>query len=558
MSLKLRLLAMVPLIVGCAAPERPGPELLVDVAQAAGLDFVHENGMTGEYYFAETVGAGVALFDFDRDGDLDVYLVQGGPLEQRDRVERKPTDRLYRNDITVGAGSHELRFVDVTEASGLRAEGYGMGVATGDVDNDGHVDVYLSNLGGNELWRNLGDGTFLRDDRVPPERRWSASSSFADLDADGWLDLFVVNYTDFRVATHRPCSDDGGLPNYCGPRAFEPVGDRLFRNQGEAGFQDASASAGILAEETSGLGVVATDFDNDGLLDVYVANDLMVNQLWHNSGDGLFEDWGLVSGGAVNAMGRIEASMGVEVADLDNDGDEDLFMTHLLGETNTFYRNDGGASYTDLSASIGVAAPSMGLTGFGAGFLDIDSDGWLDLLIANGAVKVIEEQRAQAIRLPLRQPNQLLVNEELNFVDVSTTIPALQRMRVSRGLAVGDIDNDGAADAVITNNNEAAELLSNRAERRGTWLGVRLVAPSGRPALGALARVSCEDVIRSARVRTDGSYLSSRDPRLLFGLGRVEGGCDLEMKSLQGQRVRLVDLAPGHYYTVGLPGNKVP
>lgn len=517
-------------------------ELFVDRAAAAGIDFVHFNGMSGELYFAEMMGAGAALFDYDGDGDLDVYLVQGTMLGEGKGTEdavlppRHPlplSDRLYRNDLEVRPdGTRVLRFTDVTEESGIAriARGYGMGVAAGDYDNDGHVDLYLTNLGPNQLLRNSGDGSFsdATEATGTGDPLWGVPALFFDYDRDGWLDLFVGNYVDFRIATHKPCSSPAGARDYCNPAAFEAEPDRLFRNRGpgpsgRVSFEDVTVRAKLQAEPGPALGAVAADFDGDGWLDLYVANDGQPNHLWRNRRDGTFENTALLAGCAVAADGQPQASMGVVAGDLDGDGSEDLFMTHLARETNTVYLNDGTGTFEDHSRESGLGLPSWQNTGFGAALLDYDNDGWPDLFVANGAVILIEEQVRAGEKLPLRQPDQLYRNlGSGRFEEVSERSGRVFELReVGRGVAVGDIDNDGDLDILVSNNGGPARLLINQVGQDRPWLGLRLVGgepPRDLP--GARVALHREGVRTLwSRARTDGSYLSACDPRVLFGLG---------------------------------------
>ncbi len=519
-----------------AASEAP---LFTDVAAETGLDFAHWNGMTGKFYFPEMTGQGAALFDYDGDGDLDVYLVQGallGPGEKRSDAlfpydgAWPPSDRLYRNDL--GADGKTLRFTDVTAASDLAklATGYGMGVAAGDIDNDGDVDLYVTNYGSNQLLLNQGDGSF-RDVTAAAgvdDPAWSTSAVFFDFDRDGWLDLFVANYVVFDVARNPECFASSSRRDYCGPSAFPGVADRLWRNRGDGTFEDVSVPARIASQKSAGLGVVAADFDGDGWSDLYVANDGEDNHLWLNQRDGTFRDEALLAGVAVNRQGQPEASMGVSAGDFDADGDDDLFMTHLMSETNTLYVNDGGL-FEDRTLETGLAAGSLAFTSFGTAWLDVDNDGWLDLMIANGSVKILEALAKDGDLFPLDQPNQLLMNAGgRRFEDATARAgAAFAAAEVSRGAAFGDVDNDGDTDVLLLNNNGPARLLRNNAGHRQPWLGLRLIGgKGGRDMLGArveLKRQGAPPLWR--RAHTDGSYCSANDPRVLFGLG---GGAGVE------------------------------
>jgi enediyne biosynthesis protein E4 len=523
-----------------AASARAAPvgadDWFVDATAETGLDFVHFNGMSGRLYYVEVVGSGGALFDYDNDGDLDLYLVQGHMLgadvpPERAlfpwRGEQPPRDRLYRNDLEVlPDGTRRVRFVDVTEESGIRAHGYGMGVVAADVDNDGWVDLYVTNFGGhNELWRNRGDGTFeeVAVTRGVAEERWSVSASFADFDGDGWLDLYVTNYLDYSFLAHKTCLTERGEPDYCLPSAYRPAVDRLYRNRGDGTFEDVSERAGIAAVVANGLGVASADFDGDGRVDFYVANDLMPNFLWLNQGDGNFVDDALLAGAALSADGKAEASMGIAVGDGDGDGDLDLFLTHFRREKNTYYRNDGGV-WRDASVEVGLAAPSYPYTAFGTAFLDFDGDGWLDLAVANGGVTFPPGTDRTRYPFALDEPNQLFRNlGRGQFEDVTALAGAAFAVsEVSRGLLAGDLDNDGDTDLVITNNSGPARVLLNRhAERPGAtvsaWLGVRLLTADGkRDALGAVATLEFAGRRLVRRAQSDGSYGSSSDPRVLF------------------------------------------
>ncbi len=513
-----------------------------EAAAETGLDFVHWNGMSEKLYYAEMMGSGVALFDYDNDGDLDVYMVQGNALgaEGADGATFAPpgplplSDRLFRNDLEVDdAGTRWLRFTDVTEESGLESTGYGMGVTAADFDNDGWLDLYVTNLEGNRMFRGAGlgaDGRVTFEDVTEKSAagigRWSVPAVAFDYDRDGWLDLFVGNYVDFSAAANKSCTDELGLPNYCGPLAFAPLPDTLLRGAGDGTFTDVSYQAGIRGEYGGCLGAVATDFDGDGWPDLYVANDGMPNQLWINRRDGSFENRALLAGAAVSGQGHPEASMGLTAADFDGDGDEDLFITHLQRETNTIYVNDGRGLFEDRSAASGLGAPSLALTGFGAGWLDFDNDGWLDLLTVNGAVKVIKDQALAGDPLPLHQRNQLFRGRgDGSFEEVSGRAgAAFELSEVSRGAAFGDLDNDGDTDVVINNNSGRARVLLNQVGQEQEWLGLSLVDAAGRRNVpGVKAGVDRGEIILWRRIGATASYASSSDPRLLFGLGDVAG-----------------------------------
>jgi hypothetical protein len=400
-----------------------------------------------------------------------------------------------------------------------------MGVAIGDYDNDGDPDLYLTNFGANRLYRNDGDGRFVDVTSAAgpglDDARWSTSASFSDYDADGDLDLFVANYVDFTVAGAKACHEPAGARDYCGPLQFRPVPDRLFRNNGSGTFTDVTESAGIAGANGAGLGVAAADFNQDGRPDFYVANDGMANNLWLNRGDGTFTDEALLSGTAFNADGRPEGSMGLAVGDPDNDGDDDIVVTNITRETHAFYRNLGQGRFEDVRVASGVGGATAPYTGFGIDWIDYDNDGRLDLFVANGAVTMVEALRDDSF--PYRQPNQLLRNHSGGrFRDVSVEAgSALALAEVSRGAAFGDVDNDGDVDVLVTNNNGPVRLLLNETNARHHWLEVRLQGTvDNRQGLGARVGIRRTDgTIRWRRAHADGSYLSSSDPRVHFGLG---------------------------------------
>jgi enediyne biosynthesis protein E4 len=497
------------------------PDLFVDRAAEWGLVFTYASGRTGELYFPEIMGGGAALFDYDNDGDLDVFVVQGHSLKLGAKVGLEGWGRLFRNDLITPQGKNAApRFVDVTEASGIRAMGYGMGVATGDYDNDGRMDLYLANYGSNQLWHNEGDGKFtdVTATTGTDDPRWSAGAAFADLDRDGWLDLFVLNYVDSSVQNNVRCYAPSSRRDYCGPQSFPPVTSRLLRNRGNGNFEDISLKSGIGRKAGPGLGVVAADLDGNGWPDLFVANDGSPGFLWLNQKDFTFKEDGLLAGVAVNAAGKPEAGMGIALGDCDGDGDDDLLITHLTGETNTLYLNQGGGLFEDATARSGLGAPSLPYTGFGTAWIDFDNDGWLDLAAFNGAVNLNGAQWAKGDLFPYAQPDQLFRNQGGgHFVEVEAG-SAFRTPRVSRGAAFGDLDNDGDTDVLVVDTDSPVRLLINETGSRRPWLGLRLVGK--RDLLGTRVEVRRKGASSLwRRVATDGSYASASDPRVLVGLG---------------------------------------
>ncbi len=444
-------------------------------------------------------------------------------------------------------GPPSRAFVDATRSAGIEAvhrgefamdgvEGYlGVGQAWGDYDNDGWVDLYVLNLGANQLWRNEGDGTF--SDRTEAsgaaDPRWSVAAAAADYDGDLDLDLFVVNYLNFSLATHKTCLTERGEVDYCLPSAYQPAPDALLVNDGSGRFGDATVAAGLAAARPgNGLGILAADLDGDRRLDFYVANDLMPNHLWLNRGNGELVEDGLISGAALNADGEAEASMGVTAGDYDGDGDPDLFLTHFHRETNTLYRNDsqpGSAQFRDRTNATDLGRPSWDATAFGTAFVDLDNDGWLDLAAVNGAVTFAAGRpRTKDDPFPLDQPNQAFLNVAdgaggRRFEPAAAGLLDGETPFVSRGLAAGDVDNDGDTDLVITNNNGPARLLLNQAGTEGDWIGVAPVlgaARGRRPASGVTVRVHRAGAPPLVRLAGGGgSYASWGDPRVTVPAG---------------------------------------
>ncbi len=528
--------------------EPSGKPLFHDATEETGLLFHHYPGLSGHHYMAEIMGSGVALFDADGDGDLDIFFVQGAPLQPGAQDDgrfplqhKEASDRLYRNTLTPGGALH---FEDVTAQSGITGAEPGMGVAAGDIDGDGDIDLYVTQVGSNRLWRNRGNGTFedvIRKSGAD-DPRFSVPATFFDYVRDGGLVLYVGNYLDEDWQNPKVCRSASGAVDICGPSSYPPLPDSLFRNRGDGTFENVTTRAGLPGRFGPALGVVAVDFDLDGWLDFYVANDQHDNQMWMNRGDGTFEDRALLGGTAVNSEGMPEASMGLVASDFDGDGDDDLFMAHLTGETNTYYRNDGRGLFVDLTATTGLGPPSRSFTGFGVAPIDADNDGDLDLFIVNGAVRAIDELRQAGDPYPYHQRKLFFENTGQGaFKELSAEVlPILQTSEISRGLAMGDLDNDGDLDLVLANNNGPARIFLAQVGQDHAWIGFRLIQAGGKSdALGAragLERPGKATLWR--RVAVDGSYESSNDPRLLFGLGNDDAVGDLVVWWPNGKRER--------------------
>jgi hypothetical protein len=522
------------------APDRRqgGGDWFVDQAQAAGIDFSYFNGMSGRFYFPEMLGGGVALINYDNDGDLDICFAQGSMLGDHPIAEATIAPRslplrarVYRNDTAAGGdGQPALRFVDVTEQSGIDTEGdYGMGLAAGDFDNDGCVDLYFTNFGPNRLYRNNCDGTFsdVSASSGTAGRDWSVSAAFVDFDRDGWLDLYVGHYVQYTLASDKPCTSLAGRRDYCTPEVYTPQADRLYHNDRNGKFTDVTASALRGGPFGPALGVSVADFNRDHWPDIYVANDGRENLLWINQHDGTFRNEGPLSGTALSGDGDAEGSMGVDAGDFDNDGDDDLIVTNLPNEGTDLYVNDGSALFEDRSSVSRIGPSSLGYTGFGTAWFDFDNDGWLDLFAANGSIEAQKNRLKETF--PYDEHNRLFRNRQgSDFEDVSATAGKVFALaRVSRGVAVGDIDNDGDADLVVNNVHGPAQLLINTVGNRRHWLGLSLTAcgdrshcPPARAAVGAEVQVVRNTLppLRR-RARADGSYASASDPRVLVGLG---------------------------------------
>jgi hypothetical protein len=547
-------LSILALWRGASVSGQSAP-LFTDVTSSIGLDFTHANGATGDLLLPEVIGAGGALFDFDNDGDLDVLAVQGSRLSapgSRQEVQGSGS-RLFRNDLQIGNNTtRAFRFTDVTDRSGIVATGYGMGAATGDIDNDGWVDLYVTNLGSNQLFRNNGNGTFtdVTAKSGTDDRRWSTSATFFDYDRDGWLDLFVANYVNFSPAMKRGCFSAGSARDYCNPAVYDPAPDKLLRNNRDGTFSDVTQRSGIGVSAGRGLGVLAADFNGDGWTDLYVANDGDANQLWINErGSGVFRDEALLTGVAVNRMGQPQGSMGIDVADVDRDGDDDLFVTNLDNEGNTLYLNVGAGLFEDRTAELGLF--TLGFTGFGTRFIDYDNDGWLDVVVVNGAVRHLSQQVREGDPYPLKQRSQLFRNDRGRFEDVSGNAgPAFTQLQVARGAATGDLDNDGDTDVVVFNNSGPVRVLLNEVGQRRHWLGIRAI--DSRYQRDAVhARISLAGHRGAPRsVQSDGSYCVANDPRVLFGLGDASSAQTVRVQWAGGHVEEFRNLSVDRYWVL--------
>ncbi|HKN60912.1 MAG TPA: CRTAC1 family protein [Candidatus Acidoferrales bacterium] len=509
----------------------PTPGKFTDVTSELGVHFKNESPHTSKKYLPETIGAGVALFDYDNDGRLDIYFVNGAPLSDptpKGTIPQKTGpeywNRLYHQ-------KPDGTFEDVTEKAGLQGAGYGMGVAVGDYDNDGYEDLFVTAYGGNKLYHNNGDGTFtdVTEKAGVGGSGWSTSAAWVDLDGDGLLDLVVLRYVkwdfdDIYCGVHK----EGGR-DYCHPDVFQPIAPLVYHNDGNGHFTEVSQKIG-LSKPGKGLGIAFADYDRDGRTDIFVANDSMVEFLYHNKGDGTFEETGLMSGVAVDGNGKTYAGMGVDFADYNNDGLPDLIVTNLANQQYALYQNNGDGSFNYTSFASGIAAMTLKHSGWGVRFFDYDNDGWKDLLVAQG--HDLETIQANYPDLRYREPMLLARNTGKGFVDVSKESgEVFQRAWVGRGLAIGDIDNDGRVDAVVTTNDGPAYILRNETPTQNHWLTLKLVGHrSNRDAIGAEVKLTTSKGSQLETVTTAGSYLSSSDKRVHFGLGSDTSAQSIEIR----------------------------
>ncbi|QQS47421.1 MAG: CRTAC1 family protein [Acidobacteriota bacterium] len=513
------LLLIVLIVIPAASHEGADTGVVfTDVTKSSGITFKHAYAPE-KRYIVESMSGGVALFDFDRDGRLDIYLVNSLTVASADNP-RSARSELWRNN---GDGT----FIDVTEKAGVGYPGWGMGVATGDFDNDGWEDLYVTCFGPNRLYRNNGDGTFsdIAVKAGVSDSRWSTGAAFGDYDNDGRLDLFVANYVDLKLdalpefGKGKNCQFQG-MPVQCGPQGLKGSGDSLFHNNGDGTFTDVSRQAGVDDKELLfGLGSVWCDFNEDGRIDLYVANDTGANYLYQNNGDGTFSEIGLMSGAALSEDGKGQASMGVAIGDFDHRGRSSIFVTNFSDEYNAFYRHEKGFTFTDVSYATQTGRASLPYVGWGCGFFDYDNDGWLDLLAVNG--HVYPQLETAKLKIAYAQRKLLYRNNRNGtFVEIGAEAgSSLSEPSVSRGAAFGDLDNDGDVDVVINNLDGAPVILRNDGGNRNNFLVIELIgSKSGHDAYGARVKVTAGDFVQVAEKRSGGSYLSQNDSRLHFGL----------------------------------------
>ena len=496
-----------------AACSQSPPPWFSEEARERGMGFSHHSGFDGRPMMPEMMGGGIALADLDGDGDLDAYLVQSG------RVDKTLPEELSANRLYMNRG--DGYFDEVPGAAGAGDRGYGMGVAAGDYDNDGDIDLYVTNLGPNVLLENDGTGSF-RDVTVESgvgDPRWSTAANFIDLDVDGDLDLFVVNYINWTPEIERECFVKTFYVTYCGPTAYDvPAMDRLYRNNGDGTFTDVTKAAGIDLAFGNGLGNVAADFNRDGLPDLFVANDGTTNQLWMNAGNLRFEEACVLWSCAMDSDGLEKAGMGVASADVDDDGDSDLLVVNLERETDSFFRNEG-SYFFDATRLVGLTTVSMRHTRFGVALVDFDNDGRLDLYEANGKIALSGPAEGDGYAEPNTLYQGSFADDAVRFHEVEPTGGvSAPLVHTSRAVASGDIDDDGGIDLVVINRDAPAYVLMNRADR-GNWARFRVRTTHGRDAHGATVSATVGGRRLSREVQPSASYLASNDPRVHFGLG---------------------------------------
>jgi len=545
-------------LIGCSNSSTPPPETgkkvssevkpagpwFEEVALQAHLSFRHTSGHASSFYIPEMETGGVGLLDYDNDGLLDIFCVNGGSLAPS--VTNISGNRLYHN---LG----NWRFEDVTERAAVAGhDTYGMGCACGDYNSDGLMDIYVTGLNRNILYRNNGDGTFtdVTDQAGVRSGSWGTSASFFDYDLDGRLDLIVANYINWSSERELDCFSRGGLPDYCSPLNYKaPAMDTLYHNRGDGTFENVTISAGLDKAYGNGLGVVCADFDHDGRPDIFIANDAMPNQLWMNQGNGKFVDEALIRGCAVNRMGIAEAGMGVVAVDVYQRGWLDLFVTHLEAEGNRLWINTNGY-FTDLVTPKGPGAPSLPFTGFGLAFADFDNDGNLDLYVANGKVK--HGRRDFDLKDPYAEPNTLLRGwSDGDFEEVlpgGGTVAAL--VATSRGMAVGDLNNDGSIDIVVINRDGPVHLLRNVIGSRGRWIMFNVLNERSSCSIGAVLRIEVNGRVYYRTVCPNEGYCSSNDPRVHCGLGDAQKVDRVTVRWPDGVEESFGPFDPNHLYEI--------
>jgi hypothetical protein len=536
-----------------SATSSPAPAKFTDVTAALGINFEYVASHTPKKYLIETMGSGVALFDYDNDGRLDIFAVNGASLSDptpKGTVPQKSGpkywNRLYHQ-------KPDGTFEDVTEKAGLAGAGYGMGVAVGDYDNDGFEDLYVTAYGGNKLYHNNGDGTFtdVTEKAGVAGSGWSSSAAWVDLDSDGRLDLVVLRYLQWDFDDIWCGQRKEGYRAYCHPDAFHAISPLVYHNDGNGHFTEVSRQLGLSAPG-KGLGIALADYDRDEHIDIFVANDSMPEFLYHNKGDGTFEEVALSSGVAVDGEGHTYAGMGVDFADYNNDGLPDLVVTALASQMYALYRNNGDGTFTYDSYPSGIGRMTMAHSGWGVRFIDYGNDGWKDLLITQG--HDLDTIQLNFPNLRYREPMLLAGNTGQKFVDVSSQSGDIfQKAWVGRGLALGDIDNDGRLDAVVTGNDGALYVLHNATPTRNHWLTLLLIGhKSNRDAIGAEVKITTANGIQMATVTTAGSYLSSSDKRVHFGLGS-EKAATVEIRWPSGIHQTIKSVSPDQILRVDEP-----
>lgn len=550
---------------GAGGQNRPTPdaratasgEAFVDVTQKVGLNFQYKASHTSKKYLLETMGAGVALFDYDNDGRLDIFLVNGAPLADPTPKKTIPikTGPEYWNRLFHQRSDGS--FEDVTEKAGLQGTGYGMGVAVGDYDNDGFEDLYVTAYGGNKLYHNNGNGTFtdVTEKAGVAGEGWSTSAAWIDLDGDGFLDLVVLRYLDWDFDDVWCGEHKEGYRAYCHPDFFKPIPPLVYHNNKDGTFTEVGQKLG-LAKPGKGLGLAIADYDRDGHIDFFVANDSMTEFLYHNKGNGTFEDVALDSQVAVDIDGRTYAGMGVDFADYNNDGWPDIVVTDLANQRYAIYQNSGDGSFNYVTPSSGLGAITVSHSGWGVRFLDYDNDGWKDLLIAQG--HDLDTIELTYPNLHYREPLLLARNTGHGFVDVSQQSGSVFRLPwIARGMAIGDLDNDGRLDAVITTNDGPVHVLHNETATNNHWLLLKLVGHrSNRDAIGAEVAIATASGRQFATVSTASSYLSASDKRVHFGLGKDAVVQKVEIRWPSGTRQILTNVKPDQILEVNEPSEQ--